>query len=68
MRPDEDCKPDAPVCSMQEAPSTMGRRRSSAQRKDELFQLAKAIAAQVEAGTRPHERCLLRNMVEMLLD
>lgn len=44
------------------------RRRPDMKRKAELFQLAQGIAAQVGELTRPHERCLLRQMVEMLLE
>ena len=40
-----------------------------AARKGELFQLAQSIAAQVQQLTRRgRERCLLRQLVEILLD
>lgn len=71
---DEDCNrpgsgPIAGQMSHAESLCEGPRRRGcDLKRKEELFHLAKTIATLVEAGTQQHERCFLRQQVELLLD
>jgi hypothetical protein len=44
-----------------------GRHQITSKRRRELAALAGHFATEVEAKTQPHERCLLRQMVENLL-
>lgn len=44
------------------------RRGPDMKRKAELFAIAQGIAAQLQSMTQGRERCMVRQMVEMLLD
>ncbi len=64
---DDQCETSTPMS----AGMMEGRRRDqriTAERRQELFKLAHDIASHVGQATRRHERCLLRQMVECLLE
>jgi hypothetical protein len=74
MRDKEDCNEAgypqamATMAMRGDEPTDGCDKRPDMKRKGELFELAKGIAVQVAELTKRRERCLLRQMVEMLLD